>query len=440
VPWGSLKAQEPRSATAAPQCARPGNINVVVDDRKRAALIKLMNQMVEKKIAPGVVMMVEQRGRPVIAIKTGFADAEAKAPMREDTLFRVYSMTKPLTSVAAMQLIEAGRLSLADPVSKYIPEFRTTRVAATDGKLEALARPITVRDLMTHTAGMTYASAATDPVHSAYRKLGIPAGPGVDTLPADGSAPVRTTEELARRLALAPVLNQPGSRFTYGNASDVLGRVVEVAGGVRLRDVIAARITGPLGMSDSAFAVKPGDVARLSAAYVSPSQQAGKSEATLQTIDVATLGNGRLMRVDGGNTSIYLRASEIDYGGAGMISSAPDYLRFTQMLRQRGSLEGKRVLQAPSVDAMRLDQLAPEARSGSPMLGGLGFGYGFAVRLAPTADTPVFPRCGYFWGGAASTYFWVDPAGQTSGVMMTQVFGGDVRPYWLAAMRIIYAP
>lgn len=440
-PVGALDARTMvRSPRPVNVCTAPSSAIVTIDARKQAALTTLMRDMVDKQIAPGVVMLIEQRGKPVVEIETGFADSETKVAMQRDTLFRIYSMTKPLTSVVAMQLVEAGKLSLVDPVSKYIPEFADARVTAADGKTEALARPINVRDLLMHNAGLTYSSAATDPVHSAYRQLGIPAGPGVASAPTDGSSPVQTTAELAQRVARAPLMNQPGIRFTYGNASDVLGRVVEVASGMRLRDLIAARITVPLGMTDSAFIVSQAQVARLSAAYASPPQHPSKSEDTLQAVDIATLGKGQVFKIDSGATSIFLRPSQIDFGGAGMVSTAPDYLRFTQMLRQRGMLGTVRVLRPATIDAMRVDQLSEEARIRSPLLGGLGFGYGFAVRLTPTATPPVFPRCGYFWGGAASTFFWVDPAGQSSGVMMTQVFGGDVRPYWLAAMKILYGP
>jgi len=401
-------------------------------DRLRAIVRKL----VDRGAAPGAVLRIEQRGRAVLNFSYGLADRERKVPMEGDALFRLYSMTKPITSVAAMRLVERGMLRLEDPLARYLPEFAAAQVFSGEGRPpQSLERPLTVRDLLTHGAGITY---RTDPsaVGKLYVARGIPAGPGVDAPPTDGSSTVTNLAELSRRVAGTPLASQPGAAWTYGNGTDVLGYLLERVTGKPLRTVLQEEVLGPAEMRSTWFAVPTSETKRLTAAYLAPAQPAG--DPVLKASDIDELVLPKLVLIDPGETGIFARGPVMDYGGSGLVGSAADYLRFAQMLRQGGSIAGSRVLSNKSVDQMRSNQLAPAVRSSASTLGGLGFGYGFAVRTQPTATHPVFPECGYFWGGAASTYFWIDPAGQTSGVLMTQVFGGQVRSFWLAIMREIY--
>ncbi len=433
-------AREP--ATSLDTCAVRPRERPIFDSAQRARIDALMRDMVTKQIAPGAVVMVEQRGRIVYSASYGQADAETKVPMRDDALFRIYSMTKPVTSVAVMQLVERGKLSLDTPVARFIPEFGKATVwtgaKGNPPETEPLKRPITIRDLLTHSAGLTYASSADNPIHRLYLTRGIPAGPGVAPPPKDGSAPIATAAVLASRIAPIPLMNQPGTRMTYGNATDVLGRVVEVVSGQRLSAYIERNILRPLGMTSTTFHLAPGAARRLTSAYTTATQIPSTSDNVLGAADPAALKAIKPFRIDAGATSIFLKPEPLEYGGAGLVGSTKDYLRFTRMLREGGRIGRMRILSRRSVDLMRADQLTPEARAASTMLGGLGFGYGFALRLAPTSAHPVFPQCGYFWGGAASTFFWVDPVGETSGVVMTQMFGGDVRSYYMAMLRTLY--
>jgi CubicO group peptidase (beta-lactamase class C family) len=427
-------------------CAIPARAAVTLGPDKIARIDLLLADMVAKKIAPGAVVLIEQDGRIVYRRTLGMADAEAARPMQADSLFRIFSMTKPVTSVAALQLVARGKLSLDAPLSRYIPEFAGTRVwtgsVTTPAETQPLKRPLTVRDLLVHGAGIVYAEAKPDPVHMAYVAQAIPAAPGVAPPPGAGGTAVASTAELARRIAAAPLLHQPGARFTYGNSTDVLGRVVEVASGERFADYVKRHIFDPLAMSSTRFHPTATDAARMTSAYATQAQAKMPGDNLLGGVDPLSLKAITPLRVDDGAKSIFLAGGKIDFGGSGLVSTAGDYARFTQMLRQDGELGPARILPRSLAREMRVNQLTPEARNASTALtsAGLGFGYGLAVREAETGVSPVFPRCGAFWGGAASTYFWIDPAGRTSGVMMTQMFGGDVRNYWLEIMRTIYAP
>lgn len=396
----------------------------------------IVRKLVDQGVAPGAVLLVEQRGKTVVDFTYGMADRESARPMRTDALFRLYSMTKPVTSIAAMQLVARHRIGLDDPVAKYITEFADARVFKAEGQSEPLDRPITIRDLLRHTAGMTYLGDG-DPVSKLYAVRGIPAGPGVTRIPSDGSPAVRDLADLVRRVATTPLRNQPGAAWTYGNADDVLGRVLEVATGKPLSAVLEEQVLRPTGMTATAFQASPLLAPRLTTAYIALTpKKAG--EGVLASVDIDTLLNPALMVADQAEKSIFLAKPPIEYGGAGLVGTAGDYLRFTRMLRQGGTIDGRRLAPAWVVDQMRSNQIAPEARTKPATLGGLGFGLGFATRIEPTNMGPAFPQCGYFWGGAASTFFWIDPAGKTSGVLMTQVFGGDSSSFWLAVVREIY--
>jgi CubicO group peptidase (beta-lactamase class C family) len=438
-----LAAATPQVALAKDNVCRSAPLRTLSAERVAAAQAVLADA-VKRGFAPGAILMVNQRGKPIINQALGLADRERGTAMKPIALFRLYSMTKPLTSVAAMQLVERGKLKLDDPVAKYIPAFAKTQVyksgtTASDLTTEPPARPVTVRDLLRHTAGMPYKADGPTSVERLYALRGIDMGSGADIAPLDGSPRVASTAELADRIAGIPLRDQPGSRFRYGNAVDVLGRVVEVASGQRLRDYMAANIMKPLGMRGTGFLLPQQDRPRLTAAYTAKSKVPAET-SVLARIDTARTTPEPLTLIDDPAKSPYLLDRPIDYGGAGLVGTAGDYLRFAEAMRQGGKLISARVLKPSSVDQMRINQLAASARSPELARAGLGFGLGFAVRDGAATEQLSFPQCGYFWAGAASTYFWIDPANEVSGVLMTQVFGGDVRSVWLSILDALYAP
>jgi CubicO group peptidase (beta-lactamase class C family) len=405
----------------------------------------LVRQAVARGHAPGIVVDLRCQGRPLLAASVGLADSARQRPMRQDDLFRIYSMTKPVTSLAAMLLIEDGRLSLDDPIAKHLPEFAATQVIA-PGEAGATLRtvppqrPATVRDLLRHTAGMTYISPAPDPVHKLYVQKGIDHGGGNLIVPTDGSAPVDSVAELSRRIAAVPMLHQPGERHSYGNATDVLGHLVAVVAGKPLRAFMAERLFQPLGMRDTGFEVAAAQLPRLTAAYGGASQIAGGANV-LRRGQLAEIGPSKLGLLDDPEKSVFAKRRAIDFGGAGLVSTAADYQRFLQLLLQGGSIDGQRIVRAASLAEMTRNQLGASASAASALgTQGLGFGLGFATFDDPSRAPTAIPRGGVFWGGAASTYFWADPGRGVSGVLLAQVFGGDVMPYFLELLDALYGP
>jgi CubicO group peptidase (beta-lactamase class C family) len=422
-------------------CQAAGKNEFALSADKAAAIRMILDEMVAKNIAPGSVMKIEHRGKTVFSYSNGYSDIERRSAMEADALFRIYSMTKPITSVAAMQLVERGKISLDDPVSKYLPAFNG--VSVWTGNAEKLEtdiplRSVLIKDLLRHTAGLTYHVGESSPVRDLYAARGIPAGPGVENAPADGSEPVTSLAMLVERIAATPLLNQPGAAFSYGNATDVLGRVVEVVSGQRLSNYFQSEIFDPLSLQDIMFHVPEHRTAMLTSAYTAKSL-VPEGSPLLTATEITAMPAITSVRIDDGSDSIYATKPDIEFGGAGLVSTASDYLRFTKAMRQGGKLDGKRILNDATIQLMMQNQLPDQALASSTYLNGLGFGYGFAVRLAQTDIAPVFPQCAVFWGGAASTMFWIDGAGEVSGVLMTQVFGGDVRSYWLEILKILYA-
>lgn len=401
--------------------------------------------VVARGFAPGISASIYCDGKPLLIATEGLADAARNRPMAADDLFRIYSMTKPLTSLATMILVDEKRLKLDDPVAKYLPEFALATVFESGDTPEsittlALKRAVTVRDLLRHTAGLTYMSPASGAVSKLYVLRGIDHGGGGAVVPADKSAPISDINEFTRRLATIPLHDQPGERFRYGNATDVLAAVVEKASGERYRDFMATRILTPLKMQDTFFDVPREKVGRLTAAYMGKSSEAGNGNV-LRSTRVKDLGQGKVAQVEDPQASIFSKPRYIDFGGAGLVSTAGDYQRFLHMLLNDGQLDGVRVVSPGTVAEMTRNQLGAEALA-TPNLAaqGLGFGLGFAVFNDVTKAPAAVPKKGYFWGGAASTYFWVDPDRRITGVVMTQVFGGDVAPFYLEMLNTLYAP
>jgi CubicO group peptidase (beta-lactamase class C family) len=358
----------------------------------------------EERIA-GAVALVLQDGRPVYEKAFGWRDREARQPMTTDALFRIASQTKALTSAAILALAEEGRLGVTDPVSRFIPEFAHTTVAvrAESGvSVVPASRQITIRDLLTHTAGISYGVQAH--VAALYEAKGLGPAAGLGWYTADKDEPICTTME---RLASVPFVSQPGERYVYGYNTDVLGCVVERASGMPLDQFIRTRITEPLGMRDTFF-------------YV-PTDQAGR----LATV-YASGPDGRVVRAPDGprGQGHYVNGPRRSFaGGAGLISTARDYARFLEMIRNGGALGNARILSPRSVKLMTTDQAGELYQ-----VEGRGFGYGFETTDRFGANG--LESAGAFgWGGAYASMYRVDPTARLVIVMMTQLLPNatDVR-------------
>jgi CubicO group peptidase (beta-lactamase class C family) len=367
----------------------------------------------------GSLVLVSRRGRVAHLAVHGHRDLASGAPVEVDTLWRLYSMTKPVTSVAAMMLYEEGAFDLRDPVARWIPSFASPRVYTGGPPASATTRPATepirVWHLLTHTAGLTYGFHHVHPVDAAYRHAGYEWGtpPGVDLAGAVDA------------WASLPLLFDPGSEWAYSVATDVLGRLVEVISGQTLDDFFATRIFGPLDMADAGFSVDDARADRLATLY-------GAHPETRR----ATPMDGRAAR----------RRPAALSGGGGLVGSARDYHRFTQMLLGRGALDGVRLLGPRTVDFMTRNHLPGGADLeafgrrlfAETSYAGVGFGLGFSVTLDPTAARLVGSAGEYGWGGAASTTFWVDPAEDLTVVFLTQLLPSSTHPIRAELKRLVY--
>jgi CubicO group peptidase (beta-lactamase class C family) len=363
-----------------------------------------LRRYVDQNVVSGLVTLVVRDGRIVELDTAGWRDVASRSPMRRNTVFRIASMTKAVTSVAAMMLVEEGRLRLGDSVSKFIPEFSKTRVLAAHDSLVAPNRPMTVHDLLTHRSGLVYGFIDTSAVGKAYR------GAGVN----DGVSKVASTEaENMVRLAAQPLASQPGHEWRYSIGVDVLGRIVEVASGLTLAEFFSSRIFGPLKMNDTGFLVPDEKLERLATSYTS------KHDSLRAMATGDTWGDGRLrLGLFGGPGT---RGSATFFsGGAGLFSTADDYARFAQMLLNGGTLEGTRLLSPKTVELMRSDATGDlKDPLGQP---GLGFGLGFAV-VTDLGATGTLGSVGtYSWGGILGTSYWIDPKERMVGIMMMQLF------------------
>jgi CubicO group peptidase (beta-lactamase class C family) len=368
-----------------------------------ARIDHLFQNFVDDNRIAGAVALVLRDGKPVYEKAFGWADKEAGRKMTTDTIFRIASQTKAITSAAVMSLVEEGKIALNDPVSRYIPGFAKTTVAmpadaaaASGGEIRIVParRQILIRDLLTHTAGISY---GTNPLVAAqYEAKGLGPAAGYGWYTADKSEPICTTMET---LATLPFVAQPGSDWVYGYNTDILGCVVERASGVALDEFIHARITGPLGMKDTQFYLPAGQRERRAAVYGS-----GPDGKIVRAPDGAR-GQGHY--VDGPHKSFA--------GGAGLLSTARDYARFLEMIRRGGELDGVRVLSPRAVDLMTSNQIGTLH---SP--NGLGYGYGFETTDRYGANG--MESVGSFgWAGAYGTTYRVDPKTKTVTVMMIQM-------------------
>ena len=376
------------------------------------------------KIA-GCQVAVTRHGHPAYNAVFGSMDLERGKPMQEDTIFRIYSMTKPITSVALMTLFERGLFQLDDPVSRFFPEWKAQRVWVSgegdDMKTEALERPVSIRDVLTHMSGLTYGGGLPGvgiqhPVDKVYRALKVRSIGGADSLP-----------EFMAKLAQVPLLFQPGTKWMYSLATDVCGALVERISGVPFDRYLQDVIFDPLGMVDTSFQVAPEKAHRFAANY--------------QRNPDKTLG-----LIDDPAASAYLAPAKFLSGGGGLTGTCADYMRFCEMLRRGGELDGARILGPRTLDLMTRNHLPGDQDLTDIALGtfsettnrGVGFGLGFAS-TQDVVTTGALGEGDFYWGGAASTIFWVDPHEELSVVFMTQLMPSGTFNFRGQLKNIIYS-
>lgn len=359
-----------------------------LSETKLAAVDQFMERQVsDQKIAGGIVM-ISRNGKIGFFHTYGQLDREANKPMQPDTIFRIYSMSKAITTAAALTLYDAGKIGLDDPVSKYIPSFANLKIATKNG-LVAPSRPMTIKDLMLHTSGITYRSDA-EAVTEAYDRL----------KPMESANLAEMTEKFSQ----IPLAFDPGTDWVYGAGIDVLGRVIEIVSGENLDVFLNKTIFQPLDMPDTGFDVPPAKLARFAANY-------RRSTNGLVVIDVPA-------------NSKYAKPTTFFSGGGGLVGTARDYLRFLAMIEQGGKLDGKRVLKAKTVKLMTTDQLPQAAFPiyfGTEKRPGTGFGLGFSVRTEITSWDPFGHVGEYGWGGAASTHYWASPKDKLIVITLEQI-------------------
>lgn len=347
-----------------------------------------MQALVDANEISGVVMAIARNGRVIYRGSVGYADSSSKVPMGEDTVFRIHSMTKPITSVAAMILVEEGKLTLEDPVSKYVPVIGDMKVYVSgegvDVVVEDQKQAMTVRHLLTHTSGIPLPVGPT-PAHKFYAEV--------------WPEEIRPLSSFAEELATKPLIFQPGTRFMYGMSTDVLSYVVEVASGQPFEDFVAERITGPLGMDETVFVMKPDQKDRLATFY--------------------EVADGGLAPSSNFGADLYDNPGRMPSGGGGLLSTVADYLRFSQMLLNDGRLEDVKILSPRSVELMRRNHLTNDQKTSE----GSGFGLGFAIYDDPGIEGTMLSQGSYYWGGLADTHFWIDPEQKIVAIAMTQRFG-----------------
>lgn len=373
-------------------------------------LVEVLQSEVVKARLPGAVALIARRGQVLLHETVGQQDPANNVPMALDSIFRIYSMTKPIVSVAIMMLMEQGKLLLSDPVAKYLPEFADVKVVTNIRGHSVVHRPAvapTVQDLLRHTSGLTYEILGTEPIQRQYAQAQL-------------ASRERTNREFAQALAAIPLMFEPGTVWEYSRATDLLGALVEVVSGQSLGAFLQENILGPLGMVDTSFVVPPEKHHRIA----EPFEKDPDGGIAPRLIDVR-------------------KPVAMEAGGAGLASTSADYARFLQCLLNGGELDGQRILSNATVRYMTADHLGSigvhrAGRSGELLPPGHGFGLGFAVRLEEGVSAMSGSKGLYYWGGIAGTTFFVDPAKDFFALMMIQA--PNQRDYYRPLFRnLVYA-
>lgn len=383
------------STVAMAQTASPAPAAHAISAERMDRVRQMLQAYVDQGKIAGAVVQVRQDGREVFSAAVGWRDRETKSQMQKDSIFRIASQTKALTSVAIMMLSEDGKLLLNDPIGKYLPEWSKTTVAVANPaggySVVPAKRPITIRDLLTHTSGISYGSG---PGEKAWKDAGI-----TGWYFADRKEPVSA---VVARMAALPMAAQPGEAFVYGYSTDILGVIVEKVSGKTLDAFLSERLIQPLGMKDTSFYLPRDKTARLATVYAA--------------------GEGGVKPAPASGQGHYLDGPRVAFsGGAGLLSTASDYSRFLEMLRRGGELDGRRYLSRKSVDLMTSNHL------NIPYEPGKGFGLGFSIREDVGKAGEPGSKGEFAWGGAYHSTYWVDPAEGLTVVYMTQLMpAGDI--------------
>ena len=390
---------------AAPALTHPSELGLCPE--RSASLVRILQSEIDRKRLPGAVLVVARHGKIALFETLGEQDPATGVAMARDTIFRLYSMTKPIVSVAAMMLMEQGHFLLCDPVAQYLPEFANQQVAVEHNgqlRLEPVLRPATVQDLMRHSAGLTYEFSGTSAVQRQYYRHQI-------NLRQTG----RNNAAFSQALAALPLMYQPGSVGEYSRATDILGRLVEVWSGQTLGAFLAEKIFAPLDMVDSGFFVPPAHHGRIAEPF-------GHDPDGGVLMTMSDIRNPPAM----------------ESGGGGLASTALDYARFLQCLLNKGELDGVRLLGPHTVDFMTADHLGQIPAGDSLLEPGEGFGLGVAVRTA-RGQTPVPGSVGtFYWSGMAGTSFFVDPTQDLFAILLIQA--PNQRAYYRQLFRnLVYA-
>jgi len=389
-----------------PRTEKPEDVGLC--SRRLGKVRDWMHSYVDDGKLPCAYTLVARHGKVALAEWCGSRDVAAGAPVEQDTIFRIYSMTKPVTSVAVMMLYEDGRFQLDDDIGSYIPELADMGVY-TSGygafmRSERANAPVTIRQLLTHTSGLTYGFLDPSPVGQVYARDGL-----------DFHPHKRSLADVVEALGAMPLVHQPGTRWNYSVSFDVLGRLVEVVSGQTLDGFFAERIFKPLGMVDTGFAV--------------PAEKLGRFAALYQST-----GEGGIELLQGAGTAMTTDTVKLLSGGGGLTSTVEDYFRFTEFLRCKGELDGVRLLGRKTVEMMTANHLGGDMASmGQPRFGessfeGVGFGFGVSVMLDPAKANIMGTPGEYAWGGAASTAFWTDPKEDMTVIFATQLIPSDAYP------------
>jgi CubicO group peptidase (beta-lactamase class C family) len=377
------------------------------------------SNFVEPGKIPGCQITVVRRGHVAYYRSLGLMDLERQRPMADDAIFRIFSMTKPIVSVALMQLYERGMFQISDPVHRFIPEWRTLKVGVLgdDGSMDLVKpdRPMDLRDVLMHTTGLPGALFPGNPIDDAFAQ--------------DRAAHYKglTLEAITALLAQHPLKFQPGTKWNYGLSTDIVGRLVEILSGLPLDEYLRQEIFEPLGMEDTGFFVPEASAHRLSALY-----------------QYRPANTPKLF--DDPETSRYLRPRSYLSGAGGLASTTHDYVAFCQMLANGGQLNGRRVLGRKTLDLMTRNHLANGATLAEMAVGGfgeagfdgVGFGLGFAVGQGPVATGMAGSAGDFYWGGAASTAFWIDPSEDLFVVFMTQLMPSIAYPFRAQLRSLVY--
>jgi CubicO group peptidase (beta-lactamase class C family) len=398
----------------------PSADTVGIDPKILEAIDPIIQHYIDRGQLPGVITQIARRGKIAHQKCFGFADVERKLELRPDAIFRIYSMSKPVTAVAALILFERGFFDLYDPISAYIPSFANSRVlqrVTTSGPSSVpLNREISIRDLFMHTSGLIYPDGKSDLSRLYQKELARSEGVRM------------STEETIDRLASLPLAFHPGERWHYGFSNDVLGRLIEVVTGKSFGEFLREEVFGPLGMNDTGFWVAKEKKDRLAACY-EPKDRENKER------------HDNLKLQDDPQTSELLAQPAFESGGGGMVSTVGDYARFAQMLVNGGSLEDVRILGRKTVKLMARDHLLPAHREDFRKEGHRGYGFGLGVRVMidPAVDGSNGSVGEFGWQGLASTWVWIDPREEMVGLFMSQLIPERFYPASRQFRTIMYA-